>query len=133
MVAKSYGPQFTPVRQTATPEIHAPLQQQQKPQVGKSEFQRILEQRQAGEDGVQFSNHAAKRLEQRAITLSPEDFIRLSQAVDRAAGKGARESLVLLDDLAFVVSVTNRKVITAIDRESMRENVITNIDSAVIA
>ena len=53
-------------------------------------------------------------------------------AVDRAAAKGARESLVLVDDTAFVVSVRNRTVITAVDRARMRDQVFTNIDSAVI-
>lgn len=132
MVAKSYGPQFTPVTKTALPDIQAPVQQQPKP-TGKTEFQKILEQQSARENAIQFSNHAAKRLEQREISLSPEDLTRLASAVDRAAGKGARESLVLLDDLALIVSVSNRKVITAIGTEAMRENVVTNIDSAVIA
>jgi flagellar operon protein len=58
---------------------------------------------------------------------------RLESAVDKLAAKGARESLVLLDDNAMVVSVRNRTVITALSREQARENVFTNIDSAVIA
>lgn len=131
MVAKSYGPQFIPVKKATQPDVQAPVQP--KPKTGKTEFQKILEQQSARENGVQFSNHATKRLEQRDISLSPEDFMRLAGAVDRAAGKGARESLVLLDDLALIVSVKNRKVITAIDTEAMKENVVTNIDSAVIA
>jgi len=52
--------------------------------------------------------------------------------VSKAAAKGARESLILLDDKAFVVSVRNRTVITAVDGEHLKENVFTNIDSAVI-
>ena len=58
---------------------------------------------------------------------------RLNGGVARAAAKGSRDSLVLLDDTAFVVSVRNRTVVTAVDREHMREQVFTNIDSAVIA
>ena len=53
--------------------------------------------------------------------------------MQRAAGKGSRDSLVLLDNAAFVVSVTNKTVITVVDRESLKDNVFTNIDSAVIA
>jgi hypothetical protein len=58
---------------------------------------------------------------------------RLSRGVDRAAGKGSRDSLVLVDGTAFVVSVSNRTVITAVGSEHMKDNVFTNIDSAVIA
>ena len=58
---------------------------------------------------------------------------RLSEGVGRAAGKGSRDSLVLVDGTAFVVSVSNRTVITAVGSEHMKDNVFTNIDSAVIA
>jgi flagellar operon protein len=68
----------------------------------------------------------------RGIQLTREDQARLREAVDRAQAKGARDSLILMRDLAFVVSVRNRTVITALDGPSMRENVFTNIDSAVI-
>jgi flagellar operon protein len=68
----------------------------------------------------------------RGIQLTQEDQARLREAVDRAQAKGARDSLILMRDLAFVVSVRNRTVITALDGPSMRENVFTNIDSAVI-
>ena len=120
MVAKVYGPPI-PVEPKTTP---SPKTQ------SAGTFRRILQE---SFEGLSFSVHAAKRLQQRAAPLSSEDVSKLTNAVDRAAGKGARESLVLLDDLAFIVSITNRKVITTIDRESLRDNVITNIDSAVIA
>ncbi len=58
---------------------------------------------------------------------------RLDDGVTRAAGKGAREAVVFVDGTAFVVSVRNRTVITAVDRDHMRDHVFTNIDSAVIA
>lgn len=81
---------------------------------------------------LKFSAHAQDRLASRQINLSPSDLQRLEGGIDRAAAKGARESLVVKDDLAFVVSVTNRTVITAVDAASMKGNVFTNIDSAVI-
>ena len=62
-----------------------------------------------------------------------ETLVRLQEGVSRAAGKGARESVVLVDGTAFVVSVKNRTVITAVDPGHMRDHVFTNIDSAVIA
>ena len=83
--------------------------------------------------GVKFSQHASQRLQTRNINLSNEQMNQLKSAVDKAAQKGARESLILMNnDLALVVSVTNRTVITAMDGSSIRDNVFTNIDSAVI-
>lgn len=84
------------------------------------------------EDRLKLSSHAQTRLASRNIELSGEDWRRVLDGVDRAAAKGARESLVLLDQAALVVSVRNRTVITAVDREQLKENVFTNIDSAVI-
>ena len=64
---------------------------------------------------------------------TPRTLGRLSEGVGRAASKGSRDSLVLVDGTAFVVSVSNRTVITAVGSEHMKDNVFTNIDSAVIA
>jgi flagellar operon protein len=82
---------------------------------------------------LQFSKHALARVERRGIALDPSTLGRLSQGVQRAASKGSRDSLVLVDGTAFVVSVSNRTVITAVGSEHMKDNVFTNIDSAVIA
>ena len=82
---------------------------------------------------VKFSQHALNRLEQRNIRLDGAQLGRLETAVSQAAQKGARESLVLMDNqLAFVVSVKNRTVITAMDGASIKENLFTNIDSAIV-
>jgi len=81
---------------------------------------------------VKFSGHAQARLESRGIQLSNRDLARIQDGVDKAAGKGGQESLVLIDDLALVVSVRNRTVITVMDGDSRRGNVFTQIDSAVI-
>ena len=82
---------------------------------------------------LKFSKHAQKRLASRNIELTPNDMEKISNAVDVARKKGARDSLVLMGDLALVVSVRNNTVITAVDENSSKENVFTNIDSAVIA
>jgi len=79
-----------------------------------------------------MSAHAAKRLADRNVELSANDRARLEAAVDRIQSKGADKSLVLMDDLALLVSARNRVVITALDAASAREGVFTNIDSAVI-
>ena len=82
---------------------------------------------------VQFSGHALQRIERRGIDTSPQTLVRLQEGVARAEAKGARESVVLVDGTAFVVSVRNKTVITAVDPAHMRDHVFTNIDSAVIA
>ena len=83
-------------------------------------------------DALKVSGHAQSRLASRGIELDGPAWDRVKGGVDRAAAKGARESLVLMDDVALVVSVKNRTVITAVDKGSLRDNVFTNIDSAVI-
>jgi flagellar operon protein len=100
-----------------------------KPGTG-SNFNQLLEQELSG---VKFSQHALQRLNSRKIELDSSQLSQLSQAVEKAAQKGAKESLILMNNsLAFVVSVKNRTVITAMDGESLKDNVFTNIDSAVI-
>lgn len=98
----------------------------------KNSFNELLQKEIAGIGELKFSRHALERLETRNIKLEQKHLLRLQEAVEKAQTKGARESLVLLDDLAFVVSIKNKTVITAVDRESRRGNVFTNIDSAVI-
>jgi len=82
---------------------------------------------------VRFSAHALQRAERRGIDLGPQTLARLGAGIELAAGKGSRSSVVLVDSTAFVVAVPNRTVITAVDRDHMKEQVFTNIDSAVIA
>lgn len=98
------------------------------PQAGPS-FAQVLDQK--GQE-VKLSAHAQSRLKSRNIQMDPARQAKLAAAVDKAAAKGSRESLVLMDDVGFVVSVRNRTVITAVDGPSMKDNVFTNIDSAVI-
>jgi flagellar operon protein len=82
---------------------------------------------------LRFSRHALERVARRGIPLDPSTLSRLQEGVGRAAGKGSRDSVVLVDGTAFVVSVSNKTVLTAVNQEQMREQVFTNIDSAVIA
>lgn len=82
---------------------------------------------------VRFSAHAQQRLAQASVELGPESLAKLAAAVDKAGQKGGKESLILLDDLAFVVSVKNRTVITAVGADRMSDSVFTQIDSVVIA
>jgi flagellar operon protein len=91
-----------------------------------ADFQAVLA------DRLKVSNHAQTRLQSRDIQMDAAQWERVLDGVEKAAQKGAKESLVMIDDIALVVSVRNRTVITAVDQEHLKENVFTNIDSAVI-
>jgi flagellar operon protein len=82
---------------------------------------------------VRLSGHALERLQRRGIAFDQAMSQRLNEGVSRAAAKGSRDALVLVDGTAFVVSVANKTVITAVDPSSMKDRVFTNIDSAVIS
>ncbi len=81
---------------------------------------------------LKFSAHANARLQSRKLEMGPEQMRKLNEAVDKAAAKGLDDALVLSKDGAFIVSVKNRTVVTALDRNSMDGNVFTNIDGAVV-
>ncbi|WP_373998283.1 TIGR02530 family flagellar biosynthesis protein [Bdellovibrio bacteriovorus] len=83
-------------------------------------------------EGVKFSNHAIERMRTRGISYSPEDITKLQDAISRAAAKGSKDSLVLMNDSALIVSVKNNTVVTVMDKNALKENVFTNIDSTVV-
>jgi flagellar operon protein len=83
--------------------------------------------------GVKFSNHAQKRLQSREINLDSDNVNRLSNAIDKAEKRGGKSSLVMVDDLAFIVNVQDRLVVTALDASQRGEGVFTQIDSVVFA
>ena len=79
-----------------------------------------------------FSGHALMRMQQRQINLSAAESQALSEAAAKAREKGAKETLILSDRAAFVVSVQNSTVITVMDKDNLRDNVFTQIDSAIV-
>jgi flagellar operon protein len=95
-------------------------------------FKEMFSAELATDNDVRFSKHASQRLHSRGIELTDEQLARISDAMDKARAKGSKETLILTDEAALVVSVENRTVITAFDRENLREGVVTSIDSAVI-
>ena len=97
-------------------------------------FDQLLKQRltATGTNPLRLSGHAMERLQQRGIPVDAATMARLSEGVSKAAAKGSRDALVLVGSTAFVVSVQNRTVITAVGADNMRDRVFTNIDSAVI-
>jgi flagellar operon protein len=99
----------------------------------ETSFQDILNEKTGkAEETLRFSKHAAGRLEDRSITLSDNQLDRLTEGTKKAQEKGITESLVMVDQLAFIVNVPNKTVITAMDQTQTNENIFTNIDGAVI-
>ena len=117
-----------------------PVQAPAAPGIGKAAdtpvrgpaFADVLANTQASEP-PRFSRHALERLQRRGIDLAGPTLQRLTGGVQRAATKGSRDSVIFVDGTAFVVSVRNNTVITAVGSDNMRDHVFTNIDSAVIA
>lgn len=85
-----------------------------------------------GLDGVKFSNHAVERMQTRGISFNKTDLERLNEAVTKAANKGSKDTLVLMNDSALIVSVKNKTVVTVMDKTALKENVFTNIDSTIV-
>ncbi|MCU6707107.1 flagellar biosynthesis protein [Paenibacillus sp. J5C_2022] len=92
-----------------------------------SEFRNMLQS-----ELLKFSHHAELRMEQRGIRLKPESLTQIMKAVDEAALKGAKDSLIVYRDIAMIVNVPTRTVVTALDGQAMKSNVFTQIDSAII-
>lgn len=102
-------------------------------------FEKILRERLPNEvvvpsapGALKFSAHALNRIKDRGINMGGDLQAKLEKAVDTAAQKGAKDSLILSKDAAFIVSVKNKTVITVLDRNQMDGNVFTNIDSTVV-
>lgn len=109
----------------------APARQSQAGETFAAVLEKTAAQPKGGEP-VKFSAHASRRLQDRGILLTAADKASLANAVDSAAAKGARETLVITSDTSLVVSVANRTVITAVPHGESDNTVFTNIDSAVV-
>ena len=99
---------------------------------GKASFKEMFSKELTESCNISFSKHAHERLFSRGMSMTDDKIAQLADAINRAEAKGSRETLVLADDSAYVVSVKNRMVITVFDRDNLREGVVTAIDSAVI-
>ena len=95
-------------------------------------FEEVLAQVKKDESGVKFSKHASQRLEERNIVLSRGDLNKITNAIEKAEGKGIKDALIIMDNKQFVANIKNKTVITASTNEQLREQVFTNIDGAVI-
>ena len=105
-------------------------------QGGNSEFSEILKQqgaqaKQPMHGGLNVSGHAAQRLQERSIDFNGDEFMKVKDAMSKLKDKGAKQSLVVTDKAAYIVDVKNNKLVTAVDKGSMNENVFTKIDSTL--
>jgi flagellar operon protein len=113
------------------PTAQAPLPGKPVSRINGSGFAGVLDNR-INESKVKFSSHAQERLKERGIKLGERELEKLEGAVSSVAAKGGNESLIMVGDAALLVSVKNRTVITAFDRNNLEGNVFTRIDSAAI-
>jgi flagellar operon protein len=95
-------------------------------------FQQILHSVIKAPEDLKFSKHAVERLNSRNINLTPAEFKQIQTGIEMAENKGVKDSLILFKNLAFIVNVPSKTVITAVDESSMKKNVFTNIDGAVL-
>lgn len=95
-------------------------------------FQKILEKESGKEQRVQFSKHASQRVQERGIVVNNNMLDSLNTAVEKARQKGAKDVVVIGEKGAFIVNVPNNIVVTTMTENEMKENIFTNIDSAVL-
>ncbi|MCH5207089.1 MAG: hypothetical protein J1F09_09045 [Oscillospiraceae bacterium] len=118
---------------TGAASVNAPGVPQNVSAESTESFASALQQKIQEKQGVEFTKHAMQRLSERSIDITEGDTLdRLNKGVEIAADKGSSETLVLVGQNAFVVSVKNNKVITTIPQEELKGNIFTNIDSTVI-
>ena len=95
-------------------------------------FDAVFQEEVSRQSEVKFSKHAMERLQARNIKLSKEDLSKIGEAVNKAAEKGVKETLIIMGDSAFIANVKNKMIITAATEDNLKNNVFTNIDGAVI-
>jgi flagellar operon protein len=98
-------------------------------EVGEKSFDKVLKEELTR---VKFSQHAKNRIETRKLEITGDDLSKLDDAVEKAKEKGAKESLIFLRDMAFIVNVKSRTIVTALDGDQIKDNVFTNIDSVIL-
>ncbi len=128
------GSGFTSIEQV-TGQFLAPKSGKTVNQINEKSFLEILQEKKSAQnvtEELKFSKHADKRLADRNISLTQEQLQRLQEGAEAAGAKGIRESLVLMDDLAFIVNIKNNTVITAMSKHDENEKIFTNIDGAVM-
>lgn len=124
--------QFSSIEQIAGKYLQSGRKEQAAVNKQENTFQQLLTRKVEQAEQLKFSKHASERLNRRDITISEEQLQRLENGAKRANEKGIKESLVLVDSLAFIVNTKQNTVITAMNQAETNENIYTNIDGAVI-
>lgn len=127
---------FSTIQQLSEQYLNPKTAKKESNKEGTLSFEEILKSKQEGIEPktseLKFSKHADNRLAERKISLSENQMQRLYDGTEKAKAKGIKESLVMVDDYAFIVNTKNNIVVTAMNREENNDTIITNIDGAVI-
>ncbi len=97
-----------------------------------ADFQKLLDERLQKSSELQFSKHAQQRVVQRGIEITPTLLNQLGDAVSKARAKGAKDVVIINSTSAFIVNVPSNKVVTTMVGDELKDNIFTNIDSAVL-
>lgn len=103
-----------------------------KENISRKDFGQVLDKIKKGQGEIVFSKHALNRIENRNVKISNLELEKLKYAMDKADDKGVNEALIIVGDKAFIASIKNKTIITTLNKESIKDNVFTNIDGAVI-
>lgn len=114
------------IQPAGTQPVHKPgAGAKSKPSV---DFDKVLEK----SSELQISKHAEKRLASRDVQMGDIEKAQLKEAVGALEKKGAKDSLVLMGESAFIVNVPTKTVVTALPKDQMKEQIFTNIDSTML-
>lgn len=120
------------IQQVQNEQLSSASKVQRSGELPVSSFGSVLQQKLQEQQEIKFSKHASMRLDSRNINLTDEQLTKLQNGITKAEEKGIKESLVIMDNIALVVNIENKTVVTALDQNESREHVFTNIDGAVI-
>lgn len=81
---------------------------------------------------LKISKHASERLRDRNIHITDAEWAHVTEKVNEARQKGIKDSLVLMDKAALIISAKNATVITAMDRMEAKNQLFTNIDGTIV-
>ncbi len=98
------------------------------------EFEQLLRQEIAPskkEIDLKISKHAQKRIDDRSLDFDQNEFLKIKDAITKLRDKGGKDSLVITGKAAYIVDVSNEKIVTAMNKDDMSENVFTKIDSTL--
>ena len=109
-----------------------PVKNADKNQSSKQNFADILNEKLEKSESLQFSKHSKERIQQRGINVTDSLIEQLNTAADNARLKGAKDVVMIGREAAFIVNIPNNVVVTAINGNEMKNNIFTNIDSAVL-